>query len=184
MVDSVRRGGAIAVALTVMGLASALAACASSTTVSPAAGGTTASGTATSSAQSAPLVPVPSPTTSQSVNPGGRMSPMPSLSPSAATQVTEPPSTAKYVPIDKATRSSDGRTLYLQIEARGGACGNYLVVVQQSTSRVSVGLAQLPVRTGVMCPMYIGPRIFPATLSSPLGSRPLVDLANGATLGP
>lgn len=179
MVDSVRRGSAIAVALTVMGLASVLASCASSNTVSPA-----ADGTAASSAQSAPMVPVPSPTTSQSVNPGGRMSPAPSPSPSAATQVTEPPSTAKYVPIDKATRSADGRTLYLQIEARGGACGNYLVVVQQSASRVAVGLAQLPVRTGVMCPMYIGPRIFPATLSSPLGSRPLVDLANGATLGP
>lgn len=177
MVDSVRRGGAIAVTLTVMGLASVLAACASSNTVSPAADGTTAT-----SARSAPMLPFPSPTTSQSVNPGGRMSPVPS--PSAATQVTEPPSTAKYVPIDQATKSADGRTLYLQIEARGGACGNYLVVVQQSASKVSVGLAQLPVRTGVMCPMYIGPRIFTATLSSPVGSRPLIDLANGARLGP
>ena len=182
MVLSVSRGGTIAAALAAVTLASTLAACASSNSVSPAANGKD-SGTA----QSAPMIPAPSPSASASptgsmpVNPGGRMSPAPSSSPVA--QLTAPPANAKYVPIDQESQSADGRTLSLQIEARGGACGQYVVVVKESAAQVGVGLAQLPVRKGVMCPMYIGPRIFTATLASPVGTRIVVDLANGARLG-
>ena len=184
MVLSVRRGGTIAAALAAAGLASTLAACASSNSVSPA-----ANGTDSSTVKSAPMIPAPSPSPSPSasvtgsmpVNPGGRMSPAPSGSPVA--QLTTPPASSKYVPIDQESQSADGRTLSLQIEARGGACGQYVVVVQETASEVGVGLAQLPVRKGVMCPMYIGPRIFTATLANPVGTRIVIDLANGARLG-
>ncbi len=97
--------------------------------------------------------------------------------------MTAPPSSAKYVPIDQESQSPDGRSLYLQIEARGGACGQYVVVVKQTAAEVGVGLAQLPVRKGVMCPMFIGPRTFTAKLDNPVGTRTVVDLANGARLG-
>jgi hypothetical protein len=125
--------------------------------------------------------PTASPTGSLPINPGGRMSPAPSTS--AATQLTDPPANSKYVPIEQESQSADGRTLSLQIEARGGACGQFVVVVKETATEVGVGLAQLPVRKGVMCPMYIGPRIFLAKLDSPVGTRPVVDLANGARLG-
>lgn len=175
----VRRGGTIAAALAAFGLASTLAACASTASGSP-----VGSGSAT--ARSVPMIPAPTstapPSGSPSVNPGGRMSPAPTTS--AGAQVTEPPAGAKYVPIMQESQSSDGRTLSLEIEARGGACGQYMVVVQQSPSAVHVGLVQLPVRKGVMCPMFIGPRTFHAQLSSPLDGRPLIDLANGAQIGP
>lgn len=183
MVDSVRRGGRVAVALITLGLASTLAACASGNTGTNA--GVAASGSGTSTAKRAPMLPAPSPTGSSSasptINPGGRMSPSPAAS--ATAQVTQPPVGAKYVPIMKATQSSDGRSLYVEIEARGGACGQYVVVLQQSSSEVRVGLAQLPVRTGVMCPMYIGPRTFTVQLSSPIDGRAVIDLSNGAQLG-
>jgi hypothetical protein len=123
------------------------------------------------------------PSGSLPVNPGGRMSPAPAPSGSAVAQVTAPPESAKYVPIDQETQSSDGRTLSLEIEARGGACGQYVVVVKQTAAEVGVGLAQLPTRKGVMCPMFIGPRVFTAKLDSPVGTRTVVDLANGARLG-
>lgn len=182
MVPSVRRGSTIAAALTAVGLASTLAACASSNSVSPA-----ANGAGSSTVQSVPILPAhtatPTPTGSASINPGGRMSPGPAPSGSAVAQVTAPPATAKYVPIDQESQSPDGRSLYLQVEARGGACGQYVLVVKQSAAEVDVGLAQMPTRKGVMCPMYIGPRTFTAKLDSPVGTRPVVDLANGAKLG-
>lgn len=178
-----RRAASLATALAATALAGALAGCASSnTTGSPA-----AQAAGASAAGSAPLVldtsPPASPNPSSSVNPGGPMSPAPTPTP-APTQVTAPPPNAKYVPIEQATKSPDGRTLSLEIMARGGACGNYVLVVQQSAAQVDVGLAQLPVRKGVMCPMFLGPRIFIARLTSPLGVRPVVDLANGARLSP
>lgn len=182
MVLSVRRGSTIAAALAAAGLASTLAACASSNSASPA-----ANGAGSSTVQSVPILPahtpIASPTGSVPVNPGGRMSPAPAPSGSAVAQVTAPPSSAKYVPIDQESQSPDGRSLYLQIEARGGACGQYVVVVKQTAAEVGVGLAQLPVRKGVMCPMFIGPRTFTAKLDNPVGTRTVVDLANGARLG-
>jgi hypothetical protein len=183
MANSLRRKAGVAgSALAAAVVAATLAGCASSNSIGTGSSG--AAGSGASTVRSMPMVPAhsptPVPTGSASVNPGGRMSP----APSPATQVTSPPASAHYVPIDQATKSADGRTLALQIEARGGACGNYVVVVQQATAQVSVGLAQLPVRTGVMCPMYIGPRIFTAKLTDPVGSRPVVDLANGSRLAP
>ncbi|MBS2963458.1 hypothetical protein KGA66_10400 [Actinocrinis puniceicyclus] len=178
-----RRAASLAAALAVIALAGALAGCASSNSAdSPA-----AQAAGASAAGSAPLVPAhsatASPNPSSSVNPGGPMSPAPTPTPTP-TQVTAPPPNAKYVPIEQATKSPDGRTLSLEIMARGGACGNYVLVVQQSAAQVNVGLAQLPVRKGVMCPMFIGPRIFTAQLTAPVGVRPVVDLSNGARLAP
>ncbi len=171
-------GAALAVAA---GLASALTACASGTSNSPvgAASVSVPAPSAPSATPSAspPTTPSPSPST---VNPGGPMStvPAPSSAPPALT-VTTPPAKSKYVPIEQETRSPDGRTLYLETEARGGACGQFAVVLRESTSDVHVGLAQLEPPANVMCPMYIGPRRFTVKLSSPVGARPVIDLATG-----
>jgi hypothetical protein len=192
MVSSLLRGGTVGAALAVtIGLASTLAACASSTTSangSPVGAAGTIHGVAPTPPTSPPVISS-SPTTSPtSVNPGGPIraappSPVPLPTVSEPAPVTTPPARSKYVPIDQETQSADGRTLYLQIEAHGGACGQYIVVLQQSASDVRVGLAQLEPRVGVMCPMYIGPRTFPVKLSSPVGAREVIDLATGKRLG-
>jgi hypothetical protein len=196
MVSSLLRGGTVGAALAVtIGLASTLAACASSTTNangSPVGAAGTATGTIHGIAPTPPTSPPvisSSPTTAPtSVNPGGPIrtappSPVPLPTVSEPAPVTTPPARSKYVPIDQETQSADGRTLYLQIEAHGGACGQYIVVLQQSAADVRVGLAQLEPRVGVMCPMYIGPRTFPVKLSSPVGAREVIDLATGKRLG-
>lgn len=204
MVSSLLRGGTIGAALAVtIGLASTLAACASTTTTangSPV--GATGAATSTTGATSAIIDIAPSPPISStpsspsspgaptSANPGGPMrtapptlAPPPVTPPPAAT-VPTPPAKSKYVQIDQETQSADGRTLYLEIEARGGACGQYVVVLQQSAADVRVGLAQLQPRVGVMCPMDIGPRTFPVKLTSPVGAREVIDLATGKRIGP
>jgi hypothetical protein len=181
-------GAALAVAMTI-GLASALAACASSTTTAN--GSPVGAAGAASSTAVAPVAPIPttsappssSPSAPASVNPGGPMSTAPPGSPVVPAPMTAPPAKSKYVPIDQETQSADGRTLYLEIEARGGACGQYVVVLQESASDVRVGLAQLQPRVGVMCPMFIGPRTFTVKLSSPVGTRTVIDLATGKRLG-
>ena len=193
-VGSLLRGGTVGAALAVsmtIGLASTLAACASTTTNT---NGTPvgAAGAASGTSATAPSPPTSAPPTSPSpnpasLNPGGPMlSGPPTMSttpvPAPAPQTT-PPAKSKYVPIDQETQSADGRTLYLEIEAHGGACGQYVVVLQQSASEVRVGLAQLMPRVGVMCPMYVGPRTFPVSLSSPVGPRAVIDLATGGRLG-
>lgn len=189
MVGSLLRGGAAGAVLAVaagVGLASALAACASSPNSSPvgAAGGISAS------PSSGGVVPIPSGSASPSawpasaipstVNPGGPMSTVPSPPATSVAQlVANPPAKSRYAPIEQESQSSDGSTLYLETEARGGACGQFVVVLQESPSAVRVGLAQLMPRVGVMCPMYIGPRTFTVNLPSPVGARPVIDLATG-----
>lgn len=182
-------GAALAVAMTI-GLASTLAACANSTTTangSPVGAAGPVSSTSTTAAPVAPIPTTrapasPSPSAPASVNPGGPISTAPG-SPVVPPPMTTPPAKSNYVPIDQETQSADGRTLYLEIEARGGACGQYVVVLQESASEVRVGLAQLEPRVGVMCPNFIGPRTFPVKLSSPVGTRPVIDLATGKRLG-
>jgi len=48
---------------------------------------------------------------------------------------------------------------------------------------IFVGLAQMPVKTGVMCPMYMAAKNFPAKLATPVGNRAVIDLATGAPAG-
>jgi len=183
MIHGLLRGGAVATAVAAtIGLASTLTACASSTTANAGSAGSTVSGTATPTPTLTPTGATSSP--SGSINPGGPVRPTPSTSSSTAqAQSATLPSGAKYVVIDHMSKSTDGRTLYLQTEAQGGACGNYTVVVDESSTQVHVGLAKLPVKTGVMCPMYIAERTFPAKLSSPVGNRTVVDLATNAPVG-
>lgn len=196
MVSSLLRGATVGAAVAVtIGLASSLAACASATTNangSPVgavgtAGGTV-SGTAPTPPASAPASS-PAPGAPTSVNPGGpiRTAPVTAVPPPASAPAQAPlstrPGNSNYVPIDQETQSADGRTLYLEIEARGGACGQYVVVLQEATSDVHVGLAQLQPKVGVMCPMYIAPRTFPVKLSAPVGTRAVSDLATGRRLG-
>lgn len=196
MVGSLLRGGTVGAVLTVsmtIGLASTLAACASTTTAangSPvgaagAASGTSGTPIAPSPPTSAPPTSSSTPSTPASANPGGPvLTTLPTPPPQpTSTPFTAPPPKSKYVQIDQETQSADGRTLYLGIEAHGGACGQYVVVLQQSATEVRVGLAQLMPRVGVMCPDYVAPRTYPVSLSSPVGSRPVIDLATGGRLG-
>jgi len=181
MVHNLLRGGAFAAGFAAIGLASTLAACASTSTGTVGAGSggspTTVPTTIATPSVSASASPPAPASPSATVNPGGPIITSPVASPEA--QSGNLPTGAKYVAIQGHTRSPDGRTIYLQIEARGGACGLYTVVVQESSSQVRVGMAQMPVKTGVMCPMYIAERSYPAHLSAPLGSRVVIDLATG-----
>jgi hypothetical protein len=115
-------------------------------------------------------------------NPGGPITTGPQAKPQA--QVSQLPNAARYVPVDSVSRSADGRTLYLQIEAQSGVCGNYDVVLQESGSQVRVGVAHLAVKVGVMCPMIVRRADFPVWLAAPLAGRQVIDLATGTSLGP
>jgi len=86
--------------------------------------------------------------------------------------------TGKLTGFDSAAHSADGRTLYLGLESQGGACGQYDVVLQQSSGSVSVGLVHLSAG-GRICPMYVAHMLVSAKLSAPLDGRKVVDLANG-----
>ncbi len=185
MISSPLRTSALAAAAA--GLAAVLAACASTSggngPISAAGAGSSTQSAAPTTPATAPAAPGPSESTNASgePNPGGPIkTAVPTATPVA--QVTKAPAKAIFVPIDHETVSRDGRTLYLEIEARGGACGQYTVVVQESSTAIHVGLAQLPVKPGIMCPMVIGPRTYSAKLAAPVGSRPVIDLADGSRL--
>jgi len=96
-------------------------------------------------------------------------------------QVSAAPAGTKLTAFESAAHSADGRKLYLGLESQGGACGQYNVVVQQTSSTVSVGLVHLSAG-GVMCPMFVTHTLVVATLANPLDGRTVVDLANGQTV--
>lgn len=91
------------------------------------------------------------------------------------------PAGAKLVSFDDATASSDGRTLYVELESMGGACGQYDVVLQQSSAAVKVGLIHLS-SGGHVCPQFVGPMRIAVPLAAPLSGRPVVDLSDGQSL--
>ncbi|WP_157436556.1 hypothetical protein [Actinospica robiniae] len=175
-----------------LALTAALGGCASSETTPTGSGvGTVAvtvnSPSAASSAPSAPASPtsassapasVASPSahapTTTSAGGGGSMA-TPKQVLSAA------PAGAKLVSFDDATASSDGRTLYVELESMGGACGQYDVVLQQSASAVKVGLVHLS-SGGHVCPQFVGPMRIAVALAAPLSGRPVVDLSDGQSL--
>ncbi|HEY3870106.1 MAG TPA: hypothetical protein VGM10_17210 [Actinocrinis sp.] len=146
----------------------------------------TATGTSASATASASS-PAPSagsstsggaaPGASSSVNPGGPMIGLPVMAPEA--QVDQLPAGATYIAFGDASRSANGMTLYLNFEAAGGACGKYDAVAQQTSTTVSVGIAHLPRPSGVMCPMFVTITNLEVQLSAPLGSRTVIDLADG-----
>ena len=165
-------------------MGTSLSACASAKTTNVGSGGSagvtvsaspspSAAGSATRSVGVG--VPVPTGGTStKSVPPG------PTSSPKA--QLSAVPAGAKLTPIESASLSPDGKTLYLGLESMGGACGQYDVVVQESGSTVEVGLVHLPAKRGEMCPMYEGFLKVPAQLAAPLNGRTVIDLATGQRL--
>jgi hypothetical protein len=163
-------------AVAAVALAAALTACASTTqpgsisvsgaSVPASAGASSSSGSGGSAASG-----------SASINPGGPM--LTPTGPEAKALLATLPKGAKLVPVQSIGRSSDGRTLYLGVEAQGGACGNYTAVSTTSTTSVLVGLAQIPKPAGVMCPMIMHRAAYPVKLSSALGTREVVDLADG-----
>lgn len=129
------------------------------------------SGTSSASPSSAPVV-AGSTTGSATTVPG-----VGGIVVSPKAQVSATP-TSKLTAFTSAAHSEDGRTLYLGIESQGGACGQYEVVLQQSSTTVSVGLVHLPAGTRV-CPMYVTHMLVEAKLSAPLERRRVIDLANG-----
>jgi hypothetical protein len=145
----------------------------SSPSVASASPSTSPSASASKSA-SMPASASPS-TTSPTIAAGGGVGDTPNA------QLTNAPSGTKYTPFQSAAHSADGRTLYLALESQGGACGQYDVVVQQSSSSVSVGLIHLSAGTR-MCPQFITRMLVPAKLSAPLDGRRVIDLANGQTV--
>ncbi|HTJ67499.1 MAG TPA: hypothetical protein VL551_08235 [Actinospica sp.] len=138
---------------------------------SPSAAGTTASPSPSASASSSGSA---ASSGTPSVNPGGI-----DITPRAQTSTTS--ASTKFTAFESAGHSADGRTLYLGIESQGGACGQYDVVLQQSSSTVSVGLVHLS-SGGKICPMYVAHMVVKATLAAPLNGRRVVDLANGQTM--
>ena len=181
------RNSVAATAATALLLAGALAACASDKTVGTGAAGNPVTSVASPSASpsaspgASASSSVPGAAGTQTINPGGPAQGVQLASPVA--QDGAIPAGAKYTPIESIGRSTDGRTLYLEIMSQAGACGRYVVVVEESSNQVSVGLAHLPVKVGVMCPMLMRIADFPAHLSAPLGNRPVIDLATGKAAG-
>jgi hypothetical protein len=159
-----------------LALTATLSACKSATTVNP--GGP--------NVQSSASVSVAAP------SPAG--SPTSAAAPSATTPagsagavstpkqvLTAVPAGARLVPFLSASTSADGRTVFVQVESMGGACGQYDVVLQQSSTQVGVGLVHLSAG-GHICPQFVGPLRIPVSLDAPLSGRPVLDLANGQRL--
>lgn len=170
----------------------ALAACASDKTVGTSAAGSSVTGSASPSLSPSPSAtaggtPSAAPSSAPPAAPTGTVNPGgPNQGVQLATPVAQDgaiPAGAKFTPIESLGRSADGRTLYLEIMAQAGACGRYVVVVEETSSQVSVGLVHQPVKVGVMCPMLVRIADFPAYLSAPLGNRPVIDLATGKSAG-
>lgn len=169
-----------------LALTAVLSACASSDTTTGAGGGGSAPVTVNSpsAAASAPASPTSSPA------PGTSTSARSTASTAAGGggTVTTPkqvlaaaPAGTKLTSFDGATASADGRTVYVELESMGGACGQYDVVLQQSSTAVKVGLVHLT-SGGHMCPQFVGPMRIAVALAAPISSRPVVDLADGQSL--
>jgi hypothetical protein len=144
---------------------------ASSATAPSAAGASSAAG---SSAR--PSSPTKTSAPGTPLNPGGLIDP-------PVAQAKTVPAGAKLVVFEGVSRSGDGMTLYMAATAGGGACGQYDVVVQETSTTVELGLAHLPMAKNMPCPMFVRMVQFPATLASPVGDRQVVDMANDQVLG-
>jgi hypothetical protein len=168
-----------------------LAACASAQTVAGSGVGSTSSlpaagASATGSATSGPTNPATSPaspgagaTATVGVNPGG---PVGAISTPQA-QAAAVPSGTQLVGFEGVTKAANGLTVYLSAMAGGGVCGEYDVVVQETSTTVKLGLAHVIPSKSVPCPMFVRVTSFPAKLSSPLGDRQVIDLFDGKNVG-
>ena len=166
-------------------LAGATACASTGKSVSVSAGGSTTSPAqagASPSASPSGASASASPTGVASTGGGAATIPAGGVAVSPNAQVSSAPSGTKYTAFMTAAHSADGMTLYLALESQGGACGQYDVVVQQSSGSVSVGLVHLS-SGGRICPMYMARTLVPAKLSAPLDGRRVIDLANGQTVG-
>lgn len=194
-----RTASLLAGSVGVLTLAATLSACGSASTTTGsgvgtvALGGSMSAGAAPSAAPGSPAGPSPTAAASSAAP-----SPQPSGSASQSGVVTRPsgvvgavqtpkaqvgsaPVGIKLTAFDTAVAGQDGRTLFVGLESMGGACGQYSVVLRQSSSDVQVGLVHLP-STGRMCPQFVGPLNIEVQLSAPLAGRTVVDLANGQRL--
>ena len=88
------------------------------------------------------------------------------------------PSGAKLTVLDSAASSKDGLTLYLGFEADGGKCGMYDVVLEPSSKDMGVGVVHRATSEQA-CPMQETEVQIVVKLSTPLGLRPVLDLATG-----
>jgi hypothetical protein len=133
-----------------------------------------ASSAASSPAQ--PSAPAKTSAPGTPLNPGGQVDP-------PLAQAESVPAGAKLVVFEGVSRSGDGKTLYMADTTGGGACGQYDVVVQETSTTVELGLAHLPNAKNLPCPMFVRMVQFPANLATPVGDRQVVDMANGQVIG-
>lgn len=88
------------------------------------------------------------------------------------------PAGARLTALQTAASSRDGLTLYLGFEIDGGKCGTYEVVLEPKHKAMDAGVIHLPA-PGQACSMQDTAVNLVVRLSSPLGLRPVVDLATG-----
>ncbi|MBR7832152.1 hypothetical protein KDL01_02710 [Actinospica durhamensis] len=164
-----------------LALTATLSACKSSTTTTSA-GGSASVAVSTTGAASATGNPGSGAGGTASAQPSSTMSP---IGVGAATtpkqQLSAVPAGQKLTAFTTASASADGRTLYVELESMGGACGQYDVVLQESSTSVQVGLVHLA-SGGHICPQFVSALRVAVSLSAPLAGRPVVDLANGQSL--
>ncbi|HEV2633925.1 MAG TPA: hypothetical protein VGX23_02190 [Actinocrinis sp.] len=137
-------------------------------------GGAVASASATAGPTAAPTGPAGS--TSPAASQGGAIA-----SPQA--QAAKVPAGATLVAFQGVSKSSDGMTVYVSAAAGGGVCGQYDVVVQETSGTVSIGLAHIPPAKAVPCPLFLRVTAFPAHLTTPVGNRQVIDLADNSSVG-
>ncbi len=168
-------------------LLAALGGCASSTT-SAGAGGSASVAVRTSAAAPTSSTAAAGASSSASTQSGSSASASSTATVAGSGTVATPkqqlsavPAGEKLTGFDSVTASADGRTLYVQLESMGGACGQYDVVLQQSSAQIGVGLVHLT-SGGHVCPQFVGPLRVSVALSAPLAGRTVLDLANDQSL--
>lgn len=77
-----------------------------------------------------------------------------------------------------AASSRDGLSLYLGFDIDGGKCGTYEVVIEPKHKAMDAGVVHLP-GGGQPCSMQDTAVDLVVRISTPLGLRPVVDLATG-----
>ena len=93
-------------------------------------------------------------------------------------ELTVVPAGAKFTPLETAASSRDGRTLYLGFDIDGGECGTYEVVLEPKRKAMEAGVLHLTAGGRACSPQDTNVTLL-VKLSSPLGLRPVVDLATG-----
>jgi hypothetical protein len=91
------------------------------------------------------------------------------------------PAGATLTPLETASTSRDGRTLYLDVQIRGGKCGTYDVVLEPSDAGMRAGVIHV-ITKGQACSTQETNVTITVGTAAPVGMHPVVDLATGKPL--